>query len=115
MLRFLVGAVVFAGCGKAKPSNASAPSAEELKQAEIEHRPVPSSNAPVALAPLATPHRQPDKGELNRTMIRWIVGRRRPPANFEEFAATPGVTIPPPPAGKKYIIAPNMHVQLVNK
>jgi hypothetical protein len=37
------------------------------------------------------------------------------PANFDEFAATAGVPIPPPPAGKKYFLAKDMHIQLVNQ
>lgn len=57
---------------------------------------------------------EPDLAELNRAMRRWLIANRRPPKNFGEFAATAGVPIPPPPAGKKYIIAPNMHVELVD-
>jgi hypothetical protein len=112
-----VGIVALTGCRKAKDSAAQPPppTAQEIKQAESEHMPVPSPNVPVAIAPLANSAGQPDLGELNRTMIRWIVGHRRPPANFEEFAATCGVPIPPPPAGQKYIIAKNMHVQLVSQ
>jgi hypothetical protein len=116
-LALVAGALVLAGCSKAKKTaaEAPAPSAQELKQAENDHMPAPSPTAPVALAPLATPTGQPDMGELNRTLIRWIVGHRRPPANFAEFAATAGVAIPPPPAGQKYIIAKNMHIQLVSQ
>jgi hypothetical protein len=112
-----VGTLVWAGCSKGKKTAAEPPppTAQELQQAEIEHKPVPSPTTAVAIAPLATPTGQPDLAEMNRTMIRWIVGHRRPPANFEEFAATAGVAIPPPPAGQKYIIAKNMHVQLVSK
>jgi len=106
------GTVVLAGCGKSKSAAAATP-AQELKQAENDHMPV--SSAPAAVAPLATPDGQVDMAELNRTMIRWLVGHRRPPASFEEFAATAGVPIPPPPEGKKYIIAKNMHVLLVDK
>jgi hypothetical protein len=52
---------------------------------------------------------------INRTLIRWIIRNKRRPANFEDFAATSGTPIPPAPAGKKYVIAANMHVQLVNQ
>lgn len=111
------GTLVWAGCSKAKTTAAEPPppTAQELQQAETEHKPMPSPTTPVAIAPLATPTGQVDLGELNRTMIRWIVGHRRPPANFEEFATTCGVPIPPPPAGQKYIIAKNMHIQLVSQ
>jgi len=112
-----LGALVGAGCSKAKKTAAEPPppTAQEIQQAEIEHKPVPSPTTAAAIAPLATPNGQPDLAEMNRTMIRWIVGHRRPPANFEEFAATAGTPIPPPPPGQKYIIAKNMHVQLVNQ
>lgn len=57
----------------------------------------------------------PDLAEINRTLIRWIVRNRRPPGSFDEFASSAGAPIPPAPAGKKYIIGGNMHVQLVNQ
>lgn len=58
---------------------------------------------------------QPDLDALDRAMVRWLVGHRRTPANFEEFAATAGVAIPPPPAGKKYMIRKDMHIALVDR
>jgi hypothetical protein len=76
----------------------------------------PASQPAAAVAtrpPLTTANGSPDLGELNRTMIRWIVRNRRAPANFAEFAATAGVAIPPPPAGQKYAIGSDKHVLLV--
>ena len=58
---------------------------------------------------------EPDLTEINRAMVRWLVRNKRRPANFADFAATADTTIPPAPAGKKYVLAPNMHVQLVNQ
>jgi hypothetical protein len=57
----------------------------------------------------------PDLAELNRQLRRWIVGNRRPPKNFEDFAANTTYQISPPPPGKKYVIDPKMHVLLVNR
>jgi hypothetical protein len=38
----------------------------------------------------------------------------RVPANFAEFAASAGIQIPPPPAGKKYILNSHGLISLVN-
>jgi hypothetical protein len=37
------------------------------------------------------------------------------PKNFEEFAASANVPIPPPPPGKKYVIDSLMHVSLTDR
>jgi hypothetical protein len=112
----LVGALVFTGCSKAKkPSDeTSAPTPEVAKQMAADHVPVyaPTKTTPT---PVAVPNGEPDLAELNRAMLRWLMSHHRAPASFEDFAATAGVVIPPAPAGKKYIIAKDMHIQLVNK
>jgi hypothetical protein len=100
-LALATGALVVGGCSKAKTQ---APAAE-----------TPAPTATVNQATNVTANGQADMGEINRAMLRWIVGHKRVPANFEEFAASPGVTIPPPPPGKKYIVAKSMHVELVDK
>lgn len=61
------------------------------------------------------PEAQPDLPELNRSLLRWMMGHRHRPKDFEEFAATAGVTIPPPPAGKKYLLGKDLHIVLVNR
>jgi hypothetical protein len=72
---------------------------------------------PVALATNAAgvTNAAPDLVELRRALARWLVRNRRPPANFEDFAATAGVVIPPPPAGKKYVITKRMEILLVDR
>ena len=83
-----------------------------------------SKKAPTATAPPEptqppTPavqtEAQPDLPELNRSLLRWMMGHRHRPKDFEEFAATAGVTIPPPPAGKKYRIGKDLHIVLVDR
>jgi hypothetical protein len=73
----------------------------------------PRANAQAT--PTAPANAGPDLAELNRGLIRWIVRNRRAPGSFEEFSSSSGVSIPPPPAGKKYVIGQNMHIQLVNQ
>ena len=92
----------------------------------VSSQPAPATTTQTPAQPAAAPQQtqvaqstaqptDPDLGEINRSLIRWVVGHKRRPANFEEFAASAGTPIPPPPAGKKYIIGGNMHVQLVNQ
>ena len=64
---------------------------------------------------LTQPDGQVDLPELQRSVLRWVLANRRRPANFEEFAASAGIQIPPAPAGKKYNLAKDLHVQLINR
>ena len=107
-LAFLSG-----GCKKATPPAAAAPTPAEVQPA-ADQSPV-NHSAATAAPTAAQPAAGPDLGELNRGMIRWIVANRRRPKNFEDFAATANMTIPPPPSGKKYVIDSTMHIQLVNR
>ena len=110
----LVGMLTLIGCGKNKDSKpAAAPPPEKVAQAATDHMPVPSTAPAAKPAVVAAPNGEPDLVELNRSLLRWILSNRRRPANFEDFAATAGVVIPPAPAGKKYVIGKDMHVQLV--
>jgi hypothetical protein len=113
----LVGAIVCIGCGKAKKPSAEAPapSPESVQQAANDHMPVYAPKAPLTPAVTVTPTGDPDLGELNRAMLRWLMRNRRTPASFEEFSASAGVVIPPAPAGKKYIISKDMHILLVKQ
>lgn len=99
------------GCGKKATQQATPPPAP----APEAQTPAAAQQSQTATQPTAAASNEPDLPEINRALIRWIVGHKRRPANFEEFAATAGTPIPPPPAGKKYIIGGNMHVQLVNQ
>jgi hypothetical protein len=56
-----------------------------------------------------------DLPEIQRSLLRWMLANHRRPASFEEFAAMPGVQIPPPPPGMKYVLKKDMHVALVNR
>jgi hypothetical protein len=95
------------------PTQSSAPTAanQTFNQPAVTQNQQSPATAHAAPAPPAGP----DLAEINRTLIRWIVRNRRPPGSFEEFASSAGAPIPPAPAGKKYIIGGNMHVQLVNQ
>jgi len=94
----LAGWVLASGCSKKTPTAAAPP---------------PPAQPPAVAA--AQPEIQPDLPGLNRNLLRWMMGHRHRPKDFEEFAASAGVAIPPPPAGKKYIIRKDMHIVLVDR
>jgi hypothetical protein len=105
------------GCGKTDKTAVQGPSSpptQELAQAQG------PSGAPVVVQsqPLASPQSpkpSADPLDLNREVRKWILRNRRPPKNFEDFAATSGIEIPPPPDGKKYVLDKTMHVTTVNR
>lgn len=118
----LGAAIIAAGCGKKseKPSSSAAPPLQTTQDTPQPAAPGPAVNSQsVPVAPAATAagatNAAPDLPELRRALARWLVRNRRPPANFEDFAATAGVVIPPPPPGKKYFLTKDMHIELVDR
>lgn len=51
--------------------------------------------------------------ELTREVRRYIVATKQRPTSFEQFATEAKITVPPPPAGKKYSLSKEMRVVLV--
>ncbi|HET7624665.1 MAG TPA: hypothetical protein VFM25_05310 [Verrucomicrobiae bacterium] len=102
------------GCHKNELSSA-APPAQMTNAAPANHLSDSTQVTAGSQSVAVQANGEPDLTELDRYLRRWLVQNRRRPANFEEFAATAGITIPPPPPGKKYIITKRMHVQLVNR
>ena len=76
---------------------------------------MPGYTPPAAPVVAAAPNVAPNLVELHNALGRWLGRNQRVPANFEEFAATAGVVIPPPPAGKKYVLTKRMEILLVNR
>ncbi len=98
----VLAAVLAAGaCGKNSATQNSPPASASASQ--------PTNAAQMPAGGAA------DVGEIQRSVIRWIVLHHARPANFEQFAASADVKIPPPPPGKKYVLASDMHVKLVDQ
>jgi len=114
-LALVVGVLIFAGCSKTKVPAAETSAPESVQPAGTDHPAAAGTTAAAAPAVVAAPTGEPDLKDLDRSLLRWILKNRRRPASFEDFAATAGVAIPPAPAGKKYVLAKNMHIQLVAK
>jgi len=124
VLMFLAVLAMSAGCGQKKEQPASAapvsqtnsvassqPADSAASQAAVSTA-APVSKPAAAPAPVAG---EPDLTDLNRAVRKWMIQNRAVPKNFDDFVAKSGASIPPAPAGKKYILNQNMHVQLVNQ
>ena len=107
-------AALMAGCGKKSEAGGAQSPAEASKSPSLVGT-VPDSTTQANPQQPPVQANQPDLPELNRAMRRWLMANHRVPANFDEFAATAGVPIPPPPAGKKYVLRKDMHIELVNQ
>ncbi|HLX96135.1 MAG TPA: hypothetical protein VKU37_10370 [Verrucomicrobiae bacterium] len=91
----------------AQPTNASQP--EPANQATVVN-----SQPPPALDANTT-NALPDLRPLNRALWGWVAQNGHRPANFEDFAATAGIEIPPLPPGKKYILNDRGLISIVNR
>ncbi len=70
----------------------------------------------MAAPPLATaPGGGADLKDLNHAYIHWVVQTHRRAKTFEEFVAGSGISVPPPPAGKKYVIDQAGFIAVVNQ
>jgi hypothetical protein len=112
------------GCSKSKPPTTQAPvqqpvtdtnqtSAAVAPQASAAMTPAPE-DAPSPTVIAASPSGGADLRELNHAYIGWVIQNGRHPKSFDEFVATSGMSVPPPPTGKKYIIDKNGFINLAN-
>ncbi|MGD1089491.1 MAG: hypothetical protein ABR955_12315 [Verrucomicrobiota bacterium] len=107
----MVVTLFFAGCGK-KSETSGAASQPAAGTASTQGTAPAQGTAPTqGTAPAST---TPDLAQLNREVRKWILRNQYWPSNFDEFAATANIQIPPPPAGKKYVLDSRMHVILVD-
>ena len=115
---FLISSLMLqCGCNK-KSAQKQVPS--PTPEANDSHPAVPAPNQTSpsqptqSSGPSVQANGQPDLAELNRSLRRWLMANKRVPKNFQDFAATAGVAIPPPPPGKKYMLSKDMHIILVD-
>lgn len=109
-----VAITVAGGCGKKTEAPAPPPAAAAPAPA------APQAGPPVDLRPAQPKTLAVAEGastdavlqQMNRELMRWIVGHRRAPKSFEEFVANAQLTVPPPPPGKKYVLGRDMKIVL---
>lgn len=108
---FLAVLALSAGCGHKTEQPAS--TSQESNAAETSQSAV-NASTPSPTTNSAAPG-EPDLADLNRAVRKWMITHRAVPKDFDDFVAKSGASIPPAPAGKKYILNQNMRVQLVNQ
>jgi hypothetical protein len=102
----VAAALLSTGCGKSKSSTAQAPAPPPAADSQTPAAALPQApqytSAPDVIT--ASPEGGADLKQLNHAYIGWVLQNRRRPNSFEEFVTQSGVKVPPPPAGKKYVI-----------
>ena len=104
------------GCHKtpAAPPAAAADSSPPVAAGDASAAPLPPPGPQAA--PVTAIDRSPqDIHNMERALVGWVIRNHQRPKSFEEFVASSGIQVPPPPAGKKYVIAKNMHIVLVDQ
>ena len=105
------------GCHKATTPPPAAAGDNSLPVAAADS----SSGAPLPppgpqAAPLTVNDHSPqDIHNMERALVGWVIRNHQRPKSFEAFVAASGIQVPPPPAGKKYVIAKSMHIVLVDQ
>ena len=119
-LVLVLGAAMFiAGCGKKSetPPVSQTPPPSQASQAAVPPvSPSPAQNAqPAPAAPATNAATAPaDLQSLNQQLISWVVQNHQRPKSFEDCVARANIQVPPPPAGKKYVINSRGFVALVD-
>lgn len=100
----MVLAVILVGCGKKTVTAAAPPASPDQPSAPATPGQTGSAPASTPVTVAAAPDGGADLRALNHVYIGWIIQSHQRPKTFEAFVAASGVNVPPPPAGKKYVI-----------
>ena len=103
------------GCKKSQPAavETAPPPVADTNQAPTATPPAPqAASAPAVVA--TSPDGGADLKQLNHAYVGWVMQNRRRPQSFEEFVKLSGVQVPPPPAGKKYVIDAHGFINYAN-
>jgi hypothetical protein len=109
----LTSGLFVTSCKKSQPPIVQAPSVEDANQTPAAI-PQGSQSSPTPAVVSASPQGGADLKQLNHAYISWILQNKRRPKSFEDFVAMSGIQIPPPPAGKKYVIDKHGFINVEN-
>ena len=104
----MAAAAMWAGCGRAGKDlpgqSATQSGASQTTAAAASAQPISPEmpNLPTSVPAVAAGGA--DLRALNHAYVGWIVRTHQRPKTFEEFMAVSGMTVPPPPPGRKYVI-----------
>ncbi|HWY32341.1 MAG TPA: hypothetical protein VNX46_16380 [Candidatus Acidoferrum sp.] len=102
----MVLATILVGCGHKPTATAATQPASSDQSSASAASPELGATAPgtTPVTVAAALDGGADLRDLNHAYIGWIVQTHQRPRTFEEYVAASGVKVPPPPAGKKYVI-----------
>lgn len=110
-LVLVLGVAMFiVGCGKKSenpPAGATMAPPQSNQAVVPPSSPAPGGNSqpvPAAAPATNTDTASTNLKELNHALTRWVVQNHQRPTSFEDFVARSNIQVPPPPAGKKYVI-----------
>lgn len=102
----LIVSSILAATGCSKHESASQTPSKNLpntnQTSAFQPSPTEFKSTPVVIA--ANPAGGADLKQLNHAYVGWIMQHHQAPKTFEEFISLSGMKVPPPPAGKKYVI-----------
>ena len=136
VIAIMAAAFLLTGCGKKteSPSTVAQPEVQPAPVQKNTAAPVQKNTAaPVQIsgsvtnnggqplyAPSVVPADQrsvsgpPNLQAMNTALGIWVTEHGKMPKDFEEWAASPNIAYPPPPAGKKYAFDKKWRIVLVN-
>jgi hypothetical protein len=116
----LTVALFAAGCGKKespKPVVNAPPESQTATQAAAPNAAAPQTPLPAQANPTVASGVEADPGiiqRLNQAVMGFRLQKNRYPTSVEEVAAFANIQLPPPPAGKKYVLNGRGLIELVD-
>jgi hypothetical protein len=109
-----IGVMLVLGCKREEAVVAVSESTNSPDNRHMPTAPTASAATPVNIASDPSGDINATLAQLTRELHRSMIGAKKLPASYEEFAANRNLHVPLPPAGKKYAISKQWRVVLVD-